>query len=663
MRKITLFLILFFALFSACGKQSKKPDLFSRIKQLEYQRNNVPSAWFAVYNKATTEEKYQVLLSAAATKQAQLVPFFSKAFKTASDDSLKELAAFGLGQIASEKAQNILLSAPFDSLSAPVKNAVIRALDFKCSNKTFLFLRSLQPKPAIRNTFLKALAICSRHKTHSNPFIFALIDSNAKSLSVSEAYFLSNTASYANIPWLIKKLTLTKGLAGKYLLKTLYKKQQQDTLRFSSILDADSMLRLQFFTQIKKRLSETGNWRMALYAAKLSPVVADSSFLPLYKKEIRVQNIHLKIAVWQAYGQAFPEACVSDLLQILPATKTDFYFRAELLKLLARLKPFPAYRLIMQELDKGDSFYKAGLLLGLCRTNLPQAFTTLRQFLTISDAHLVNTAFNCLAKCGQLRSENIKLLLNSSDFSSVATVLKYGRKHKRLFNNQKLLDLYKNFNRFPAFEVQKDIINLLKERAFKPDSLQYTFLVQNAAHPVIFRAIEAAFGRPTPAHFTRLKHLPSFLQPDSLKTFSTRPEVMILTNKGSIRCMLFPDRALLTVNNFLHLAEKKFYNKLTFHRVIADFVIQGGDPLGNGWGGPQYLIPSEDNPTPFRRGSLGMATAGFDTGGSQFFICQSEQPHLTGNYTLFGQVINGMDVVDNIVPGDYIISIKIDRSF
>ena len=92
---------------------------------------------------------------------------------------------------------------------------------------------------------------------------------------------------------------------------------------------------------------------------------------------------------------------------------------------------------------------------------------------------------------------------------------------------------------------------------------------------------------------------------------------------------------------------------------MPDFVVQGGDPMGDGWGGTDYLIPSEDNDLPFVRGSLGIATAGFDTGSCQFFICHSEQTHLNGNYTNFGQVIAGMDIVEKILPGDRILDVLV----
>ena len=124
---------------------------------------------------------------------------------------------------------------------------------------------------------------------------------------------------------------------------------------------------------------------------------------------------------------------------------------------------------------------------------------------------------------------------------------------------------------------------------------------------------------------------------------------------------LWPDAAPLTVTNFITLAQKGYYNNLSFHRVVSDFVIQGGDPRGDGWGGPGYRIPCEYNEFPFLRGSVGMATAGKDTGGSQFFICHSEQPHLNGQYTLFGKIVEGMDIVDIIEIDDKITKISIQK--
>ncbi|HNR25558.1 MAG TPA: peptidylprolyl isomerase [Methanobacteriaceae archaeon] len=126
----------------------------------------------------------------------------------------------------------------------------------------------------------------------------------------------------------------------------------------------------------------------------------------------------------------------------------------------------------------------------------------------------------------------------------------------------------------------------------------------------------------------------------------------IETDKGVIELTLFEKEAPNTVANFEKLAKSGYYDGLTFHRVIPNFVIQGGCPKGDGTGGPGYTIKCEINPHKHGTGALSMAHAGKDTGGSQFFITHSPQPHLDGVHTVFGKVIKGMDVVNAINAND-----------
>ncbi len=136
-------------------------------------------------------------------------------------------------------------------------------------------------------------------------------------------------------------------------------------------------------------------------------------------------------------------------------------------------------------------------------------------------------------------------------------------------------------------------------------------------------------------------------------------KAMIETNKGNIVLELFENDAPNTVVNFVKLINKGYYNGLKFHRVIPDFMVQGGCPVGNGTGGPGYTIKCEINPKKHLTGTLSMAHAGKDTGGSQFFITHSPQPHLDGVHTVFGQVIEGMDVVNAIRQGDMMKQVKV----
>ncbi len=135
----------------------------------------------------------------------------------------------------------------------------------------------------------------------------------------------------------------------------------------------------------------------------------------------------------------------------------------------------------------------------------------------------------------------------------------------------------------------------------------------------------------------------------------------IHTGKGSVTMELFPADAPITVDSFVTLARKGYFNGVTFHRVVPNFVIQGGDPRGDGEGGPGYQIRCEVNTRAYGRGAVGMALSGKDTGGSQFFITHSPQAHLDGGYTVFGQVTKGMEVVDRIARGDTIKRIQISE--
>ena len=141
---------------------------------------------------------------------------------------------------------------------------------------------------------------------------------------------------------------------------------------------------------------------------------------------------------------------------------------------------------------------------------------------------------------------------------------------------------------------------------------------------------------------------------------------VIKTDKGDMIAELYPDETPQTVANFVELAKSGFYDGLNFHRVIPNFVIQGGCPYGNGVGGPGWRIKCEcvGQKRKHNRGSLSMAHAGRDTGGSQFFVCHNPQPHLDGVHTIFGELIDdeSKSVLDAIRQGDKITTIEIKES-
>ena len=140
---------------------------------------------------------------------------------------------------------------------------------------------------------------------------------------------------------------------------------------------------------------------------------------------------------------------------------------------------------------------------------------------------------------------------------------------------------------------------------------------------------------------------------------SVSPHVYIDTARGTIQIELAVLEAPLTAANFMRLARRGYYDGLTFHRAVSNYVVQGGDPRSDSEGGPGYTIRDEINQLPFLRGTVGMALDWQDTGGSQFFITRLPQPRLDGRYTVFGRVVDGMEVVDQIQPGDAMLRVRV----
>ncbi len=229
-----------------------------------------------------------------------------------------------------------------------------------------------------------------------------------------------------------------------------------------------------------------------------------------------------------------------------------------------------------------------------------------------------------------------------------------------------LMLAYRRFMAAKEFEVVQSIfeaLGALKSKAAVDVLEEHTFHPNRGVADAAGSALKKIQGHEA----RRASRLP---QPASVA--STEPsaaladpspfvKATLVTTKGRVTLELHARDAMNTVKNFVRLAQKGYYDNLTFHRVVPDFVAQGGDPRGDGMGGPGYAIRCEINEHPYRTGSVGMALAGKDTGGSQFFITHSPQPHLDTRYTVFGRVTEGQDTVDALTVGDRILRIELAK--
>jgi len=659
-----LYILLISTFFLSCNFFGNSKSPYVSIKKLEYTRSTNMENWTQIQNGSEFKDfKISYVNAIGKTRNTDLIPILSNIIRESKEDSLLSECLFALGQMKSETAEQLLLNLPFDSYSKSVQKNIINALGHCATQNTISFYENYLNDLDLNPVILTNAAFCARKKLSVSGIKNQVVDSTSLVNPSKElAYFLYYSARQSDIPELIELISNSDGLTQKYALKKLSNFYSKNSNQIKSRIVNDSTAFPSLRNSIFRILKRKSSWNNKLYALKISPIVADSTLTNLIEVSVSSKNNHLKLAALQSLAEINQGRALSALLIALEK-ETNWFIKGSLIKILAEYYPNKAYPFIMQNLDKGDRLFKAKLLDALAKLGMPLANRTLKQFLNVDDPLLVNTAFENLKLKKMIRDNDITSLLNSDYFSSVATVIEYQTERKKKIAKDELIKLYKKYSYPAEFEVQSAVLNAIKLHGIEAEGEFLQILFQSACHDVLRKRILNDYpsfkaNEKYSNHGEKTLVGQDYLHPDSILYFDKNLFAELITEKGNIVIELFTQETPFTVFSFLKLFEMNFYNDLIFHRVVPDFVIQGGDPLGDGWGGPNYLIPSEDNQISFERGGVGIATSGFDTGSSQFFICQSEQPHLTGNYTLFGKVISGMEIVDSILPGDKIITIQ-----
>lgn len=232
-----------------------------------------------------------------------------------------------------------------------------------------------------------------------------------------------------------------------------------------------------------------------------------------------------------------------------------------------------------------------------------------------------------------------------------------------MFTNEKLLGIVLVVfvivasGYFAFMKFKTEVINVSTSPSPSPSNLDFLFNKTPVPNSLQTQNTNQSQQTELPLEKNKkLAQFPGTLKPEDLQN----KKVIIRTAKGNVELEIYPDSPL-AASNFVILAANGFYNGLTFHRVEKDPpVVQGGDPLGNGMGGPGYTFPDESVTRDYKKGIVAMANAGSNTNGSQFFIMTADYP-FPPNYTIFGQVIAGMDVVEKIAVGDIMQKVTIQN--
>lgn len=614
------------------------------------------------------------------------------------DSLIRMIAAFALGQFQSPLAENYLISSIEKDKFEGARFWAIRSLGRIGSNDALKKVTSIKTNDKeLMNAVAVSIAQFGIRKIKSEESINKLCEI----LKITEDREVRKNISYAFYRIADKKfsrdakqdiITLTKepddltrmwafGALGKLgddsLFKYIFDYWYSEPIWQTKVTMANAMANYKLSTQT---FFDTNYLKILVYPVidrknthvSLATLNAIAKLFIDYDKESDVfKNLkpYLLEAVnddslpWQIRGEGaktlsklFKDEVKDELIKVYKSTE-NFDLKADVIVSFSSFDDWKIYIEVrdlisedVQKYNKERNITSGNLISGKELNRLYSAFVemldnikqnideenqnTLRlifsEFLSSHDQYITNVCINALQDSLFLkyREETKQLMLfdyNEFQYPEDLDVMQMFVQTMGDMNIKESVSLLEKNLSSPSYELAKESAGALKKIAGKDYSNQIT----------------------APKYRTDFEW-------DMLEELTNIKYSMIKTNKGEFKIQLFLDEAPFTIMNFFKLARKKFYDGTVFHRVVPNFVIQGGDPSGTGYGGPGYSIRTETGLMNFNEYTVGMASSGKDTEGSQFFITHSPQPHLDGRYTVFGIVIEGRDVVDEIQVGDII---------
>ncbi len=365
-----------------------------------------------------------------------------------------------------------------------------------------------------------------------------------------------------------------------------------------------------------------------------------------------------------SYGQ--PASAATDAVENLYQETPSVWVRGAALKTLARLSPSTTRPKLLEILKVKTSPIRPAAAQAIAGINSAEDSDLIASLIRESDLKIIEETLEGIMLWGGAGiSSTIKAAmrngLEKADVGIAAMVSESAEKLRWKDFAASLAATYPLLTRTDQLEAKESILAAL---AVTGDTSHLALLQMALNDPqkgvvsAAVDAIKAISGKDESARIPLNSTVTETTPSASSIADSVRRRATIVTSRGDIE-IKFLNAAPITVTRFVELARKSFYRNTTFHRVVPNFVIQGGDPRGDGYGGPGFLIRDEVSPTRHSRGTVGIATAGKDTGGCQFFINLGPNPHLDGRYTVFAEVTKGMEVADKIEVGDRILSVKI----
>jgi cyclophilin family peptidyl-prolyl cis-trans isomerase/HEAT repeat protein len=654
MNRPVVLVCLIFCFWFSC-EHTDDQQLFNNLHDLEWARVPDTTAYHPFHFSRNPELRAELCLSLGKVQSPDLFPILADLTHDP-DSRVVRNAIFALGQMRDDQSVNLLITLFSDPHFTALKTQIISALGKSENNNAYDFMIGAvnTVEDSILAELIRSVAYLTKDETRkrSGMVVNRFLTSPLPAVRKAAVYYYARHADPFVLAPLIRCDLGDDTLAVKYRYRAIERSFSlgEKVLPDSSLMDSLSQ-------EIKSALKQGSlSWRTRLYQIGILGIFRDSIATELIAKQLQDTIPHIRLKAIQTLGQKNDENAHMILLAYY--NDASWAEKGNIILAMSRYDKNLAYRLIQQNLDQGTLYFKKLLLQSLARIRDYASIAQLRQFLIVPNIPLQQTAFTELNALDRISYKDVLPLLESRDLALVWLAADWIGSHP---DKGLLSDLTNVYNRMHENVDYEPMLAILSAISAMKDRRAIPFL-QTALEKTGREDIKDEIVKILTALDVKLKSLPqtndSLFIPPEIVDAKTQVEILIETDKGDITLRLRPDMAPLTVSNFIYLINRRFYHNMLVHRVVSDFVIQSGDPRGDGWGGPGYSIPCEYNMLHFERGTIGMATAGKDTGGSQFFICHSEQPHLDRRYTAFGQVIQGMDVVDQIEVDDQIIQIS-----
>ncbi len=421
---------------------------------------------------------------------------------------------------------------------------------------------------------------------------------------------------------------------------------------------------------VEPLLALTRDWRQdtrsAISAVKALGLIGDRRAGPVLLDLLRAPGLDplLRIEVVTSLGPTRTEGALNPLLDLV--SDPSAAVRAAAFRSLREIDP-PSFLLVLSGLDADRDWTVRAALASIFGTlDREVALPRLSAMLQDTDARVIPSVLAALVKIKAPRIDQVLLehlghddvVVRSAAASGLASVKPSG-------GDRALVDAFHASARDDSYVARAAALDALV--AYGPEAARPALREALADKDWAVRVHAAALLKPLepmtdPASAIRpapTGRPPAFYESPDLVTPAVSPHVFIDTSRGTIEIEMAVLDAPIACLNFMALARKGFFTNSTWHRVVPNFVVQDGDPRGDGEGGPGYTIRDEPSERPYVRGTMGMALDWADTGGSQFFLTHSPQPHLDGRYTVVGRVVSGLDVLDRIQPGDSILRVRV----